>query len=84
MENDAERPQWEEMCVQQLAPMFKGIYAEDRAMTEALKNIERAWGDEHLIPTDVGVMQVRKLLLKAYQAQQAVAQSVHSNETVIA
>ena len=73
MENDAERPQWEEMCVQQLAPMFRAIYAEDGAISESQKSIYHAWGDEHLIPTDVGVMQVRRLLLKAYEAQQAVA-----------
>ena len=72
MENDAERPQWEELCVH-LDPVFRAIYAQDKAITEAQKNIERAWGNEHMVATDVGVMQVRRLILKAYQAQQAVA-----------
>lgn len=72
MENDAERPQWEELCVH-LDPIFRAIYAQDRAITEAQKNIERAWGNEHMVATDVGVMQVRRLILKAYEAQQANA-----------
>ena len=66
---------WEKMFNENVDPGLRGIYKQDVDITLSQRTTIRARSGEQLLPQDMMVIRVRRLILEAYQVQQGVSSS---------
>jgi nitrite reductase/ring-hydroxylating ferredoxin subunit len=72
-----EKEAWEELfSAGSLQEGLRGVYREDVGITLGQRTTTRARSGEHMLPQDLMVIQVRRLILEAYQVQQGVSSSI--------
>lgn len=70
VKNDEEREEWEKLWKEKAYHFNRAVNAQDREITSAQGSVKRARRNEHLLPSDREVGRARKLILKAWQAQE--------------
>ena len=75
VKNDEERQAWEKVYYERLESAVRKVFAEDKAMTEAQGAVEKARSNERLLVVDRAVVQIRRLIIEAWQAQQPDAKA---------
>ena len=70
VKNDSERKEWEELWKEKAIHANAAVNAQDRKMTEAQGPVSKARFNEHLLPPDKELGHARRLILKAWRAQE--------------
>jgi len=70
VKNDAERKEWDELWKGKMNYANSAVNAQDKKMTEAQGAVNKARSNEHLLPMDREVTHARRLIMKAWQAQE--------------
>ena len=80
--NDMERQMWRMMWDKVIWPNAQEVFAQDNEIVSSQGDVRQAWGEEYLVPSDAGVVLVRKTILDAYDAQQRERSSKQPKEKV--
>jgi len=72
VKNDAEREEWDELWKEKMYHANRAVNAQDKKMTEAQGPVNKARSNEHLLPMDREVTLARRLIMKAWRAQEDI------------
>lgn len=80
--NEMERQMWHMMWNKVIWPNAYEVFEQDNQIVTSQGDVRQAWAEEYLVPSDAGVVLVRKVILDAYNAQQRVSSSKQRKEKV--